>query len=293
MVRQFIPALLDDNPSMMTDDPGYEGKLAGLGSEALVRAMRYGDWDVIEGAFFDCWDRNRHVIRPIVLPDHLFRFRSGDWGSAKPFSFGWWAVASDDLKAIVAATDKAVTLPRGCMIRYREWYGAKSPNVGLKLTAEEVAEGILKRQTGDPDPKKIQGVLDPSTFAEDGGPSIAERMATKGVHFSPADNKRVAQAGAMGGWDQMRARLKGDADGRPMIVCFSTCTDSIRTIPVLQHDQNRAEDLDTEAEDHAADEWRYACMSRPWIRGAPVAPKKKVSDYTAYDRADYGSLITL
>jgi hypothetical protein len=35
--------------------------------------------------------------------------------------------------------------------------------------------------------------------------------------------------GAMGGWDQMRARLVGDKEGRAMIVTFSTCADSIRT----------------------------------------------------------------
>ena len=51
-----------------------------------------------------------------------------------------------------------------------------------------------------------------------------------------------------------------------MIYAFSTCLDSIRTIPALQHDQTRAEDVDTEGEDHAGDEWRYACMSRPYIR---------------------------
>ena len=113
------------------------------------------------------------------------------------------------------------------------------------------------------------GVLDPSAFAVSGGPSIAERMARMKVIFRPADNRRVSQRGAMGGWDQMRARMKGDVEGRPMIVCFSTCTNSIRTIPVLQHDPDRPEDLDTEAEDHAADEWRYACMSRPWITKTP------------------------
>ena len=69
----------------------------------------------------------------------------------------------------------------------------------------------------------------------------------------------------MGGWDQMRARLVGDTEGRPMIFTFNTCKDSIRTIPALQHDQDNLEDLDTDGEDHAGDEWRYACMSRPWI----------------------------
>jgi hypothetical protein len=44
-------------------------------------------------------------------------------------------------------------------------------------------------------------------------------------------------------------------------------------VPALQHDPDRAEDLDTGGEDHAADECRYACMSRPYI-AAPVAPPK-------------------
>jgi hypothetical protein len=73
----------------------------------------------------------------------------------------------------------------------------------------------------------------------------------------------------MGGWDQMRARLDGE-EGKPMVYCFSTCVDSIRTIPVLQHDKTRPEDLDTDGEDHAADDWRYACMSRPFTRKAQV-----------------------
>ena len=54
----------------------------------------------------------------------------------------------------------------------------------------------------------------------------------------------------MGGWDQLRARLVGE-DGRPMIYFFCTCRDSIRTLPALQHDQNKPEDVDTESEDHA------------------------------------------
>jgi len=70
----------------------------------------------------------------------------------------------------------------------------------------------------------------------------------------------------MGGWDQMRARMMGEDLDRPMIVCFNNCLDSIRTIPILQHDADKLEDLDTDQEDHAADEWRYACMSRPYAR---------------------------
>jgi hypothetical protein len=41
-----------------------------------------------------------------------------------------------------------------------------------------------------------------------------------------------------------------------MIYCFSNHADSIRTIPALQHDPARPEDVNTESEDHAGDEWR-------------------------------------
>jgi len=53
-----------------------------------------------------------------------------------------------------------------------------------------------------------------------------------------------------------------------MIYFFATCIDAIRTLPALQHDAKRPEDLDTEGEDHAADSVRYACAARPWVREA-------------------------
>ncbi len=265
MRRQFIKARLDDNPSMASDDPGYETRLAGLGSEALVRAMRDGDWDVVAGAYFDCWRRARHVIRPFRMPEQWLRFRSFDWGSARPFSVGWWAVAGE------TTPHESGLIPRGALIRYREWYGAKGPNEGLKMTAEQVADGILERE----DEKVVYSVADPAIFAEDGGPSIAERMGKRKVHFKPADNKRVAARGQVGGWDMLRQRMIGE-DGRPMLFCVESCVDSIRTIPLLQHDEKQPEDLDTTQEDHAADDWRYACMSRPWTRAGtkPGKPKR-------------------
>lgn len=244
MLRQFIPALLEDNPSMASDDPTYRARLRGLGSETLVRAMEHGDWDIVEGAFFDCWRSDRHVIKPFQIPREWMRFRSMDWGSAKPFSVGWWAVVSDDYRI------GQLVLPRGCLVRYREWYGASKANTGLKLTAQEVGKGIADREAED---DIAYGTLDPAAFAEDGGPSIAENMRVGSggkIIFKPADNKRVAQRGAMGGWDAMRQRLVGEDVQRPMIVCFSTCLDSIRTIPSLQHDMDRPEDLDTDGEDH-------------------------------------------
>ena len=161
------------------------------------------------------------------------------------------------------------------------------PNVGVKLHADSVGMAIAAKEKDDG--KIAYGVLDPSAFAEDGGPSIAERI-TKGsgnkVFFRPADNTRVARVGAIGGWDQMRSRFVGDDEGRPMVACFSTCVDSIRTIPFLQHDPDKPEDLLTDSEDHAADEWRYACMSRPYVRTIEKPLQKIVSGYRPWRGAE-------
>ena len=279
--RVFIPSKLQDNKFLGTD---YVANLQMVGGPQLVRAWLEGDWSVIEGAFFPEFSEARHVLSPFTLPAGWLRFRSADWGSAKPFSVGWWAIVSDEYR--LSGPNQNIRLPRGAMVRYREWYGSNGqPNIGLKLTAEEVAEGIVSRETSEPRDLEGKtalafGVLDPAAFAADGGPSIAERMhgrliRAQTVAFRPADNARTAKRGAMGGWDQVRARLVGE-DGRPMIYFFSTCRDSIRTLPALQHDPDKPEDVDTESEDHAPDEIRYACMSRPYIKEMPTRPEFKM-----------------
>ncbi len=114
-------------------------------------------------------------------------------------------------------------------------------------------------------------MADPSIFARNGGPSIAERMMRAGARFMPGDNTRVGAEGAVGGWDQMRARIVGEGD-TPMLYVFDTCRDFLRTVPALQHDPGRLEDLDTRAEDHIADETRYACLSRPLMARPGAQP---------------------
>jgi len=277
--RIFIPSKVGNNQYI--DGEAYKNRLRASGSPELVRAWLDGDFSVTLGAFFDCWDTSRHVIPPFEIPKDWLRFRSMDWGSASPFSVGWWAIASDDWNV------HGRVIPRGAMVRYREWYGMRpnEPNVGLKLHAGEVGKGILAREKDD---EISYGVLDPSAFAEDGGPSIAERMGTETggkIWFKKGDNIRVRMYGHIGGWDQMRARLVGNDDGLPMLVVFSTCTDFIRTVPFLQHDPDRHEDVCTDSEDHAADECRYACMSRPWIAVKEKPRPEDVSGYQVYRKS--------
>lgn len=295
--RVFIPSKVTDNK--YTNTAEYIGNLYLAGNDELVKAWLMGDWNVMLGAFFQEWDTRKHVIKEFNIPKHWTRFMSMDWGSAKPFSVGWWAIVPDEFDSELDITpeqwrflqnpskyeDNRLVLPKNAIIRYREWYGslanhmnkeeegrAKNYNRGIKLTAEDVAMGIVKREKLEPRTENNRAkisyrVIDPSAFKEDGGPSIAERMSKSPYYlfFNRADNSRVAKSGAMGGWDQVRARLKGE-DGRPMIYFTDNCVDSIRTLPALQHDQLKLEDVDTSMEDHAPDDIRYACMSRPYAR---------------------------
>jgi hypothetical protein len=59
---------------------------------------------------------------------------------------------------------------------------------------------------------------------------------------------------------------------------FSNCKGFIRTIPLMMYDQTKPEDLDSDLEDHIADEWRYMCMSRPIKPLKPVEKKTILSD---------------
>jgi hypothetical protein len=248
----YIPSRLINNTYLMAD-PDYVSRLYLVGSPELVRAWLEGDWEAIEGAYFPEFSMAKHVVKPFEIPPYWARIRSMDWGSARPFSVHWGAVSDGSLPH----------MQRGAIVIYREWYGWNGkPNEGCHMTAHDVGNEI-RRLEGDE--QMADEVLDPAAFAQDGGPSIAERL---GSNWRRADNARVARLGAMGGWDQLRQRLIGE-EGRPMLYFFATCTHIIRTLPAAQHDRARPEDIDTDSEDHALDDVRYLCMSRPMTNDKP------------------------
>ena len=255
--RVFIPARLKDNKLLLKNDPGYVLRLRQTGSEALVRAWLEGDWSGVDGTFFSEFSEEKHVWRgKLEIPQHWTCFRALDWGSSSPFSVGWYAVS-----------DGSMGFARNALIKYQEWYGWNGkPNQGLKMDAKMVAQGIVNR---DKDAGRLSyGVADPSIFANNGGPSIAEMMLVEKCSWFRGDNARQP------GWEQLRMRLAAGEDIlSTLLVLHESCEHTIRTLPYLQHDERNSEDLDTDAEDHAADETRYAIMSRPYTRDIPKENK--------------------
>lgn len=236
--RCFIPSLLDDNKHIMKNDPDYEKRLKMM-PKYLYEALRNGNWDIAAGSAFEEFSREKHVIKPFALGGDWFKFASMDWGYSRPFSIGWWAVNS-----------------LGRVIRFREWYGCEKNehNKGLKMGAAEVAREAFKISAGFG--CEIM-VADPAVWnKQDKAPSIADKFSSAGFKMVKANNDRI------NGKMQLHQFLKEDCgDGKPLLQVFETCTDFIRTIPVLLPDKNNFEDIDTSLEDHIYDETRYALMS--------------------------------
>lgn len=243
VTRQYIPARATDNPHISAD---YIFELEKKPTN-LRDALLYGKWDAFEGQVFTEWvdnpegylnRKNTHVVKPFPIPRGWLIYRSFDFGYAKPFSVGWWAVDHD-----------------GTIYRFAEWYGSDgTPNVGLKLTVDEIASGIKEFESSHGLDGRVVGYGDPSMWDASRGVSVAEQFARAGVYFNPANNDRIA------GKMQIHQRLAFDDNGYARLYVMSNCRDSIRTIPALCYDDKKVEDVDTDAEDHIYDEWRYVLM---------------------------------
>lgn len=247
----FVQALVQDNTALMELQPEYKRSLEKLPAK-LRKAWLEGDWNIFEGQFFEDFiddpqhykDRTyTHVIDPFEIGADWKIYRSFDWGYAKPFSCGWWAVDHD-----------------GIVYRILEFYGCNgTPNEGMKWTPNKVFSEIQKieREHRWLAGKKIYGVADPAIWDAETGESIAEVAEKYQVYFEKGDHKRIP------GWMQVHYRLAFDDNGRPEMYIFSNCKAFIRTMPLLQYDEHKPEDLDTDGEDHVADEVRYFLMTRP------------------------------
>lgn len=271
--RVFIPSRLSDNHALYENDPDYEKRLLASGNPALVKAWLHGDWDVIAGAFFeDVFNQEKHIIRPFSIPSGWRWRRSFDWGSAAPASLGIWAISDGSPVPEMGG----FVFPRGSMIRVDEWYtvshknGNIEPNKGMRLTNLALGAGVGHRVDG----RNFSGcVADPAIFSEHGRQSIYSEMqvgareAGHNLYFNRADNNRVA------GWQKVRDLLENaaaDRPERPGMWAFETCIHFIRTVPILQRDDKKPDDIDTDQEDHCADEVRYMAMTggRGVVEGA-------------------------
>jgi PBSX family phage terminase large subunit len=157
----------------------YIAKLNALTGARLLR-LRHGRWVAAEGAVYEEFDRQLHLIDRFEIPAEWARIRVIDFGFSNPFVCQWWAIDGD-----------------GRMYLYREIYRCQRT---VRVHAEQInelsAEESFDATVADHDAE------DRATLEESGITTIA---ATKPI--SP-------------GIQAVKERLKKAGDGKPRLFLF-------------------------------------------------------------------------
>lgn len=272
MIRQFIPAQLQDNPSL--DPVSYAASLQGIGSKGYVEALLEGRWDATIGAFFPQIDRSKHLIKAFMIPSHWPRFMAYDHGACgggDPFSIGWYTISDGTLPVYSAYTQDPMVCSRGALVCYRRWNGAGLP----KTNVVEIADGIKERErekilyrVAGGDIVEQRGMGEKDNAGKAWSESIFSLFKKHGISFILADRRRKQ------GWAQVDYRLTGE-NGNPLSFWFEDCIEDLDTLGDLQHDLHDPNDV-APGNDHDADRHRYACMTRAFVR---EEQKTKLIDY--------------
>jgi hypothetical protein len=256
----FLPAKLEDNPILREIDPDYERKLEDR-DEDTARMLRHGDWDIAAGLFFGRYwrsvereDRPAHIVPDFEVPTTWRLYGSVDYGFApktpdeKPFSYGLYAAD-----------------PVGHIYRVAELAAA---HWDPQMQIAEIQR--LEQPFRDRGMRVQYRVGCPYMFIkkEENAPTIAETYAVSHVPVQAPITDRV------NGWARCLLWLKDGPDGVPQFRSFESCHHFNRQIPSLPQDDHRRDEIDRNAEDHAAEEWRHFLMSRPSPAriAAPRAP---------------------
>ncbi len=232
--RLFIRSRIEDNPTLMEGDPDYVRYLRSLPPDLRAQWLE-GSWDIIAGQYYPEFSRDRHVVRPFEIPPHWRRYRAIDWGYfPDPWFCLWFAVDE-----------------HGHEVCYREAYGNR-------MLPSEVAARIkdLSRSDGGNFGTTVCGV---DAWAKDDGPSSAEKMERAGLPLMRANTDRK------NGWMRVHEYLAvNPASGLPWVRFFDTCTEIIRCLPALIHDEHDPMDVMENSDiDHGPDALRYHFMRRP------------------------------
>ena len=238
----FIQANVYDNKALMRNSPEYVNALENL-PEDRKRAMLYGE---------------THVCEAFPIPDHWTRYRSLDYGFDM-LAVGWFAVDEN-----------------GTAYLYKEYCEGKDLGEGHDgLILSDAANAILERS--DETERYAITFAPPDLWnrRQDTGRSAADRFAECGVFMEKAKNNRVL------GWLDLKEYLKVRKDtGRPSLMIFSNCTQTIKSIPMLLHDEKHPDDVANEPHEytHPADMLRYFVAGRPI---AACEPKEFSEDYVS------------
>lgn len=251
--------------------PDYIAELHALTDENEREAWLNGNWDInAGGALSDVWRKETHIIERFPVPAYWHIDRGFDWGSSHPFSVAWYAESNGEEVTYTdkLGVEKVFCCPRGTIIQIAEWYGTKEigTNVGLKMSARDIAIGIREREidmladgwiTAQPTPGPADNQISNVNEAET--ETIEKKMSDEGIRWTRSDKSRGTRKN---GLQLIRDRLQASRNNEGAGLLFmDNCRASIAILPMLPRDEKDMDDVDTKAEDHPYDNVRYRVLA--------------------------------
>ncbi|MCC6920496.1 MAG: terminase [Alphaproteobacteria bacterium] len=261
----YCPSTYVDNPTL--DQERYARSIiASAGNDrALSEAWLNNNWNDIAGAFFgDVWGPHLILpdtgwtVPPRVKADPLHGIPAPPraWSSLVALDWGWTAPAV----CLLAAVPRLPGLigpggrvyPKGSFLVLDEVHTARTddPSVGKGWPPRMLAEEIVaacKRWNVQPD-----GVGDDARGLEND--TLLQQLRYSGLYLRKPTKDRIS------GWTRLKSMMHGamqDDGETPGVWISERCRLTCETVPLLPRDDVRIEDVDTTANDHAADALRY------------------------------------
>lgn len=237
--REALAALIAEYPS---ESPA-------LAQEVDAKLLAGG-----AGLAFPEYARAIHEIRTFGRPDDHRWFAGLDWGYRSPGCFLLLAAGAD--REIVA--------------RAEHYFREQTPRQVGRTIGQLLSRPDLRVPEWIAGDQAMWGVNDGEAIAEGVAAGLREALGDRApalVAAPKGPGSRVA------GWMLVHEALRYDpanvqADGtlapfhRPRLRIHTECANLCRTLPALPRDARNPEDVDTAAEDHAADALRYALVLR-------------------------------
>lgn len=252
---RFVPATVDDNRFV---DPDYRSRLDEL-TGWQRRAWLEGDWDIAAGQFFTTWRREIHVVPSFPIPPAWRVWAAMDYGFTHYTVVYLLAEDGDGNLYLVDEHAERGWLPQRHV-----------PAIKAMLLRNGVSLERLWKFVAGADVFAKRGLH------EGQAQTIAESYKALGITLAAANDDRINGAG------EVLVRL-GDVEAAepipPRLFIFERCRRLIETLPALQHDPHRPEDVlkvDTDEDGNGGDDFydaaRYGVMAA-WKppRSAPPA----------------------
>ena len=247
---RFIPARVTDN---RWNNPDYVRVLEGL-TGWQKRAWLDGDWDIAAGQYFTTFRREVHVVQDF---DDT---RAVEWFAALDYGFAHYTVAllgcrdGDGTTFVVDEHAERLWLPQ------RHAAGIRAMLARHKIGDRKLVVEDLRRFVAGADVFSRQG----------DGTTVAQQYDRQGIRLRTANMDRLnGWAELMQGFGEPDAGLAPENRVKPTLFIHSRCKRLVETLPALQHDPNRPEDvLKVDADedgiggDDAADALRYLVATK-------------------------------